>query len=104
MPRRLDVRKGHPILLDGHPLNSSLARIEPRSEPFPLFLWDGRERLYDVDLYEEGELVGTVPPKSIYLDADDRRNEPRFGALASPSTAAPTLARGRVRRSVGGVL
>jgi hypothetical protein len=69
MPRRLDVRKGHPILLDGRPLNSSLARIEPRSEPFPLFLWDGRERLYDVDLYEEGKLVGTVPPKSIFLDS-----------------------------------
>jgi hypothetical protein len=69
VPRRLDVRKGHPILLDGRLLKGNLARIHPRNEPFPLFLWDGRERLYDVDLYVEGELVGTVPPRSIFLDS-----------------------------------
>lgn len=69
MPKRLELWQGKPVTLDGQPLNGHLTRLEPTKEPFRLLLWDAGERLYDVELYVNGKLVGTVPERSILLDS-----------------------------------
>jgi hypothetical protein len=42
-------------------------------------VWQGDERLYDVEIWRDGELVATVPPRSDDVDASFEEHERRRG-------------------------
>ena len=85
--RRIDVRTTSPdsasagrnapaVLLRGATDDGELLVSSSGDVTFPA-VWQGGERVYDVEVWKDGELVATVPPRSAEVDASFDEHERR---------------------------
>jgi len=88
--RRIDLQSTSPgegsaprqaaaVLLRGVGPDGELVVSSADDVTFPA-VWQAGERVYDVEIWKDGELVATVPPRSDDVDASFDEHERRRGA------------------------
>ena len=69
-----DKPRGRGVVLHGETPDGEL-RVSSRDDiTFPA-VWVAGERVYDVEVWQDGELVATVPPQSTEVDASFDEHE-----------------------------
>jgi hypothetical protein len=83
--RRIDVRRhedhggkqlGKGVVLTGDTDEGELRMASEDDVTFPA-VWVAEKRVYDVEVWQDGELVATVPPQSDEVDAAFDEHERR---------------------------
>lgn len=75
--QRIDITsERRSIAIDGESAGGDLQVASEKDVTFPA-VWKDGERVYDVEVWRDGELLATVPPRSDDVDASFEEHERR---------------------------